>query len=441
VPAMPVSEAPDDERGKYALVHLVAQEIGIGVIETQVMDHMEAQAITPSPNAPARVSVVFLEPLRVAALPRTIARRRELAQRAPHVDVRIAPYAGRLGMRRNARRLAQTIRRVARGLPAVLHCRGESAVAWGLLIRAELRNASVVADMRGIWPEEFLHARGYDSVEMAAGDASAMEGYYHALTRIRDALEGADAMLAVSDALVAWLDRHVKRRPSAEVVPCSITAISYDANVRRTVRSQLGVEGKTVLCYVGSTARYQHLADGFAEFCRIAVSSRGADHIHVLCLTPNPEYVRSTLVQVGVPEAAMTVRAVAQSSVAAYLAAADAGLILRAGSAVNRVSVPVKLSEYLSAGVPVVASRIDEWTDSLLCQSRAVLVLDWFGVPADARAGQVEDVLTTLSRDREVLAADAVSLATRRFTWNAHVDRVRRTYRKALAAAKNRASA
>jgi glycosyltransferase involved in cell wall biosynthesis len=430
----PPGELPAETSG-YALVHLVAQEVEKGLIETQVIDHMEVQATTGGPDAPARVSVLFLEPLRVVAHPRTIARRRMLARRAPHVDVRLASYVGRLGKRRNAAVLARSVKRLGRGLPTVLHCRGEAAVSWALAMRPHLPSAVIVADMRGIWPEEFLHARGYDSVESAAHDESAMAGYRDALAHIREAVKSADAMLAVSESLIAWLDRHVDQRPQAHVVPCCVSTLTSDERTRQSIRSELGVANKTVLCYVGTAARYQDIDDGFALFCAMAVSSRGPDLVHVLCLTPDVESVRSSLSRVGIPNGATTVRAVPQSSVAAYLTAADAGFLLRGNTEVNRVSVPVKLGEYLASGVPVVMSSLVEWNDVLLARSPAALSVDWFGVSDAVRERQVARVLTTLFRDRAGLRAEALSLAGRHFTWSAQLHRVRKTYRNALVAA------
>lgn len=417
---------------QYALVHLVSQEIGKALIETQVIDHMEVQATAPGDHAPSRVAVMFVEAFRAVMRPRTIVRRRTLARRAPHVEVWLGPYVGRLGLRRNAGMLAVMVRRFARGMPTVLHCRGESAALWALAMRPHLRGAGIVVDVRGIWPEEFLLTRGYDSVDSAAGDRSAMAGYRDALARIREALRGADAMLAVSDPLVAWVDRHVDQRPAAHVVPCCVSSVVHDERARRTIRSRLGVENKTVLCYVGTVARYQSIEDGFAQFCAIAVGSRGADRIHALCLTPDTDRARQILVSAGIPEKATTVIGVPQASVPEYLAAADAGFLLRDDTDINRVSVPVKLGEYLGAGVPVVISSVLEWNTHLLRDSPAALAIDWFGVSEARRVQQVDGVLERLSRDPASLRAEALSLAGSRFTWDAYVPRVRDAYCSAL---------
>jgi glycosyltransferase involved in cell wall biosynthesis len=301
-------------------------------------------------------------------------------------------------------------------------------------MRSRLKDAVVVADMRGIWPEELLHARGYDSVAAAAPDEAAMQSYRYALSRIRDALEGADAMLAVSGALVSWVDEHALERPPAAVVPCCVSRVGSDAGVRDQVRTELGLTGKTVLCYVGSAERYQHLEDGFARFCSMAVALRGPDRVHVLCLTPAVDRVSAILAEAGISPSATTVLQVPQAKVGGYLPAADAGFLLRDGSSVNRVSVPVKLGEYLAAGVPVVTSSLLEWTRELLHGSSASIAVEWFGVSEDERGRQVEQVLTLLSQNHPTLRAEALSLARRRFTWRAHVESVRETYRTALRA-------
>lgn len=416
------------------LVHLVAQEINEGLIETQVIDHMEVQATSPGEHAPSRVAVMFLEPLRTAARPRTLARRRALARRAPNVHVRLGPYVGQIGMRRSASLLARTVRRFARGMPTVLHCRGESAGEWALAMRRYLRDAAVVVDMRGIWPEEFLLTRGYARVDLAAGDHSAMLSYREALGRVRAVLGGADAMLAVSHPLIAWVDRHVDQRPAAQVVPCCVTRVGHDESARRIIRSRLGLEGKTVLCYVGGAAEYQNIDGGFAAFCALAIRLRGSDHVHALCITTAVERVRRALSRAGVPEEATTVIEVSQSAVAQYIAAADAGFLLRDNTEVNRVSVPVKLGEYLAAGVPVVTSAVPEWNELLLGRSPAAFEVHWFGGSNAHRAEQVEAVLETLSRDRARLRDEALCLAASRFTWGAYVGRVRTAYREALLA-------
>ena len=418
--------------GSYALIHLVVQEIEKGLIETQVVDHMEVQATSRSDDGPSYVSVLFVEALRTVLHPRTLARVRMLARRAPHVDVRLGPHMGRLGMRRNAVLLARKVRRAARGLPIVFHCRGESAGLWAIAMRSYLSEAAVVVDMRGIWPEEFLLTRGYETVESAIKDPSAMSGYQGALERLRGAVRNADALLAVSAPLVDWLDRHVERRPPAQVVPCCVSEVAHNAGARHLIRSRLGIEGKVVLCYVGTAAPYQKIEDGFARFCAVAVGAKGAERVHALCITPDVDGVRATLLRSGVPTSALTVIHVPQAAVADYIAAADAGFLLRDNTEVNRVSVPVKLGEYLAAGVPVVISSALEWNELLLEGSPAAIAIGWFGTPAALQAREVDRVLATLTGDPDRFRAHALSLAQKRFTWAGNMGRVREAYHTAL---------
>jgi glycosyltransferase involved in cell wall biosynthesis len=425
---------PDGVAGDsaYALVHLVVQEIQKGLIESQVVDHMEVQATTAGPSAPAGAAVIFLEPARMAFSGRVRRRRQALARRAPHTHVDVLAYVGRLGMGWNARLLAWRIHRITRGRRVVFHCRGETAALWALAIREWLPNAAIVTDVRGIWPEEFLHASGYDSPSAAANDTGAIAGYRGALARMSNALSRSDAMLTVSRALVCWIDDLAMPRPPAAVVPCCVAGITFDAQRRARARRELNVENKVVLAFVGSITRYQHVEDGFAEFCKVAVNRWGAERVHVLCLTPDAKTMTAVLNGAGVPDDATTVMSVPQSQVADYLVAADAGFLLRDASAVNRVSVPVKIGEYLAAGVPVIVSRIEQWVDDLFDRTSAALVVDWFGQSRARQEDAVDSVVARLTKDGPSLRNQALELCRQRFVWSAHVATVRDIYVSAL---------
>ena len=78
-----------------ALVHLVAQEMHKGLIESQVLDHMEEQARQGGGDAPQRVAVAFLEPVRVALQSGARQRLRLLRRRAPHLTVGMLPDVSR----------------------------------------------------------------------------------------------------------------------------------------------------------------------------------------------------------------------------------------------------------------------------------------------------------------------------------------------------------
>lgn len=425
----------------YALVHLVAQEMHKGLIETQVLDHMEHQATHCDPSGPQRVAVGFLEPVRVALRRAARQRIRTLQRRAPHVEVILLPYISRLSDGVNARVLSLRLRRFARGDAIVFHCRSESAVRWAVAFRRVLGSAAIVADFRGVWPDEYLHSKGVASPVDA--DPVTLSGYQRAMFDVEYALRNADMALAVSGALRDWLGQRGGPGERTAVVPTCVASVAFSAHARQAVRERMGVADKIVLAYAGTVTAYQHLTDGFIAFAQIALEQLGEERIHLLCITPDAESMRRLLEQAGLTARAASVLSVSQADVAAHLSAADAGFLLRDDNIVNRVSVPVKLGEYLAAGVPVVMSRVDGWLDAMVAEANAGWSIDWFGRGTTERHRLVAAILRDL-RDPNGAAVRhdaALALCRRVFLWSAYTARVRDVYRTALARANSRSFA
>jgi len=283
-------------------------------------------------------------------------------------------------------------------------------------------------DIRGASPEEILFERGFDGPAQA--DREALRHYESSMTRLRNALDDAGAILTVSDTLAQWLAPFNAAGKAIEVVPCCVSACLYDGEMRRAARQRLGVAEKLVVAYVGTMTGYQNVTDGALRFVANALETN--DTVHLLALTNEPAKLQAAALNVGIPIERATIRQVAQEEVASYLMAADAGLLLRQPSQMNRVSMPVKLGEYLSCGVPVIVSRMDGWVDELLGDGGAGIVIDWFGADSALRAASVRQVLSILRADGDHLRANALRLCGERFVWPRYTDAVRRAYARSL---------
>ena len=424
-----VAEAAVPVAAEYALVHLVVAETMKGLIESQVVDHMVVQASTPGPHRPRVVVVGFLEPGRVAASAALRARVRSLRRGAPGIHIVLLPFVSRLGVRANAAVVALRIRWVTGGRPVVFHCRTETAVEWAAELGRILQPSGIVADIRGLWPEELLFARGYDGP--ATADPATLAAYHTSMARLHRALAQSAAVLTVSASMAEWLRELGVAADALRAVPTCVPADAYTPAVRERAREDLGVAGRLVLAYVGTITRYQYIDDGLVAFARTALELRG--DVHVLCLTQDPEQMRYLLGRGGVSADRMTVMCVAPRDVGRVLTAADCGLLLRGASRMNRVSMPVKLGEYLASGVPVVVSRVDGWVDGLIESNGAGIAVDWFGATHELRRCEVARVCEVVVTRGAELRRCAVDLCTRQFLWASHVATVREMYARARA--------
>lgn len=416
----------------FLLFHLVAGETLTAVIPSQVIDHAESQASEGGPDAPAAVVVGILEPIRRAVSRALRERVREFRQRAPHVRIVLLPFSGR-ARHRSTVLLARKVAGLAGSLPIVFHCRGEEAVLWASELSKPLRRrgrrVGIVADIRGAWPDEFLLLRGYGS-PTSATPRSLVRYDYH-VGRLRNALRQADAVMTVSKPLASWLEDH-GTGASVTVVPCSVARVAFSIDARATARRELGIsDDQLLLAYVGSVTKYQHLEDGALAFVRHAMDLDPA--VRFLAITSDAAAFQSLIDRADLPKDRCSVVSVPQASVPSVLCAADMGLLLRAPSRVNEVSMPVKLGEYLSCGVPVLVSRIAGWVNEIVHDAGAGVAVSWFGVSEEDRRREASRTIAQLCADRAGYRERALDLCRQRFLWSAHTATVRRAYVASLA--------
>lgn len=425
---------------------VVLNEMFTGVVPSQVLAPARAWAAA-FPEVSVRV--IFLEAARVAWSRAARARMRELRvlASAPAIQLHLCPYVGRLGENAPAMSLAallwSTLKsqdgvppqtpggRIPKQRPGgrlVLHCRGPEAALQA--VAAVGRKGRVVLDARGAAAPETqlrLQAAGGHEADVIARAVLA------AAARERRAVDAADAVSAVSAALLRRLTDHFDpddARPLA-VIPCCVEEPTFEPAARIEMRQRLGIKPDEILLVHTSTeARWEDFPRVRALF-RAVHARRQA---RLLFLTTLPEEEVTAGLAAGDPlRSALLVRRAEPDEVAAHLAAADAGLLLRKPHEAFRFASPIKLAEYLAAGLAVAVSE-GTGTAAALVERRGLglVVPPMTGDPAgglEAAAGQLLGLLDEGAALRERALAACRDL----FVWRRYAPEVARLYGLAAA--------
>lgn len=139
-----------------------------------------------------------------------------------------------------------------------------------------------------------------------------------------------------------------------DVIPCCVNTdcFVYDKNARNRKRAELGLTSERLFVYVGKTGSWYQIEEMMRFFGMARALLKNAK---LLILSPDgPEEYRSVAFGCGLSPDDFTVKAATQREVAEWLSAADVGLAFIASVPSKRGSSPIKVGEYLSAGLPVV---------------------------------------------------------------------------------------
>ena len=344
------------------------------------------------------------------------------------------------------RAVAAALKSSSRRGPVVLHCRGPLAAGVGIEVRRRLPNVRVLFDARGLDAAEVRHRFETTTREAELPKSSSQhEAAIAAAIERAEALERrvtrqADAIAAVTHVLLGELEQRFTIGTSKRlVVPCctDVARFAAAAGQRAAARKELGLsENDRVLCYAGSMVWYQRPE----WLLRLAAeATRQRPDVRLLVLSQSPHVVREMAEKAEVPLDRVLSRSVSPAEVPRWLAAADAGLLLRDRSVINAVASPVKFAEYLAAGLPVVVSPRVGDASQLVAETGCGVVLDPEALDGDFRAAVanlLHDLLPSSPTGKTIDRRERCrSLAASHFAWPPHLERLRHLYRRLLARA------
>jgi glycosyltransferase involved in cell wall biosynthesis len=239
-------------------------------------------------------------------------------------------------------------------------------------------------------------------------------------------LAAADLVVVVSKAIKDELVGQGIASAKILVNPNGVNPDCYTPALDGTaVRRRYGLEGKTVLGFIGTFGRWhgaEVLAEAFGQLLQAHPQHR--DTVRLLMIGDGvmmPE-VRRRLAKSGAQAATIFTGLVAQEQGPEHLAACD---ILVSPHVPNPDGTPffgspTKLFEYMAMGKGIVASDLDQIGEVLRHDMTALLVK-----PADVKSlceGMI--VLIEDKPRRERLGVSARTDVVSRFTWEAHTGRI-----------------
>ncbi len=294
---------------------------------------------------------------------------------------------------RYARRL------VKRNNLEMVHARSHIPATIGLALKKSL-GLKLIFDIRGLMAEEYLDAGHWRE-----------GGIPHRLTK---SIEG--RVLAATDGVVTLTKRIwpiIKEWPGLrgrivvhEVIPCCIDleVFKFRASDREQRRRELALGDRFTVIYSGSIGSW-YLSDKMADFFVALLKSRS--DAHFLWLTPgDPKIVHDEMAARGISQSQYTVQRAASSEVPSYLSAGDAGIAFYKPGFSKLATSPVKVSEYLACGLPVVINAGIGDSDALIAGEGVGTLVQAFDMENYTRAAAALETFAAAPEQTRTLARD-----------------------------------
>lgn len=411
----------------YDLVHIITGgEYKTPLLATQVFDRAQVQAITPGPNKPASVSVWIMEPMRELFDKKSMDIVRRHRKRCPNIHIKMIGGISRL----NKWPAEPMLKKLRSSLKhnTVYHCRGESTFEWAALLKKRFPKDAIVLDIRGYRPlERFAGEDIYDEKDMSPAQKELSRNDVQVLKNV---IDRSDMVCTVSAPLRQYIIDHVNAQEDTVLIPCCVTNTVPDTH-REATRQQLNLGNKTAILYLGGTQKYQHLEDLVIPFIKSATDQ--SDDVVGVFLTQNKEKMLALIHKFGVNEERIRLISAPQAQVSTYLTAMDMGLLLRAPTALNNFSQPVKFGEYLSAGLPVILEAGTGNIAEMLDKYGMGYVVTLTGKTEKAAFDQeVGMALKWERQNRGKVRTNTRTFVEQNYTWNANQEKERDMYVRAL---------
>jgi len=249
----------------------------------------------------------------------------------------------------------------------------------------------MIFDVRGLMAEEYVDADHWKKGSVPYRLIKMMESR---------ALQASDGVVTLTEkiwpALKNWKGLR-GRDVIHEVVPCctDLQRFHFSQSDRERVRAELDLQDRFMLVYSGSIGGW-YLTDKTADFFVALLKHEPQGHF--LWLTGGSKsLIEKLMSDRAVNSNQFTVLNVAPAEVASYLSASDVGIAFYKPTFSRLGTSPVKVSEYLACGLPVIVNAGVGDSDAFV-ESQAV-----GAVVKDFNEGEYKQTLTTIGN---LLAGD-----------------------------------
>jgi glycosyltransferase involved in cell wall biosynthesis len=312
-----------------------------------------------------------------------------------------------------------------KGDPAV---REQAAIALNASLRSALENAgdfTLVYERYSLWSfgaMEFARASGLPALLEVNAPLIEEQAQYRVLVdragaerAAERAFGAATALLAVSDEVAGWLEHFPAAHGKIHVVPNGIRPERFPEGLPAALPAADGVFTVGFLGTLKAWHGLSVLVEAFASLYARQPASR------LLIVGDGPERwkIEADIAARGLDKATVFTGAIAPEQVPGLLASMDVATAPYPPLAHFYFS-PLKVYEYMAAGLPVVASRIGQLQTLIAPDQNGLLV-----APGDA--AELALALERLRSQPELrarLGRAARQTVLRNFTWGAVVDRI-----------------
>lgn len=200
-------------------------------------------------------------------------------------------------------------------------------------------------------------ARGAYAAEWREFNFGVSESFVSKVFKLEEqAIKKSDFRISVSNQLIDYWEKAYNYKGNIhvdyEIIPCTLSSQFLNVNINDALtRKELNIpEQVVVLVYSGSASGWQSI-DSWINYLEQLLNKN--EDVFVLFLTEKNENIDKFIRKHKFAKQIF----VTPDLVPQYLSIADYGLLIRDENITNKVSSPVKFSEYLSCGLDVIISK------------------------------------------------------------------------------------
>ena len=408
------------------LVYVVQSEIMTGgVIEAQVIASLRAQCAVPGQPA---TRLIFLESASEVRKPNVRAKFKEFKSFWPEGNMSLVPFVGRFGGNDapgRALALALWRERFTKN-ELIFHCRGPQTTLTAAVAQRLLKKGRIIFDVRGATPFETIHRLGYAWRENLSPAAS--RAWDVSLKLDHNAAQAADELFVVSPGLKRYVIKELNvLSERVTIVPSCVAGPSYNPHIREQVRRDWGItDDSPVLLYSGRFGTYRAPEQILRVFAAIR-QIRPTALLVIFSYLNELEQVSELLAHHQIPPEAVRWEAHPRDEVLRRACAADVGLVFSEPALRYLYGFPIKVPEYLAAGLPIAVTATYEQIPDLVKEYDVGWVMGQSSEEHEIRA-LAEIICYDLSVKRAALCNNALNLCAEKFVWAYHIQAMRSAY-------------